>query len=84
MFIGGSSESILKSIRLLGVTLDDKLTFEEQLQSMAAAISQKTGLLRKCRSAFGNDDAVEKAFSAFIIPSFDYCMPVWLSVTNSH
>ena len=58
LLIGGSSVSISKSIRLLGVTLDDKLTFEEQLQTMAAAISQKAGLLRKCRSALGNDDAV--------------------------
>ena len=40
LFIGGSSVSI--SIRLLGVTLDEKLTFEEQFRNMAAAASQKS------------------------------------------
>ena len=84
LLIGGSSVSISKSIRLLGVTLDNKLTFEEQLQSMTAAISQKAGLLRKCHSAFGNDDAVKQTFFVFILPSFEYCMPVWLSAASSH
>ena len=63
--------------------LDEKLNFEEQLQSIDADISQKAGLLHKCRSAFSNDDAVKNIF-AFILPSFEYCMPVWMSVARSH
>ena len=47
LVIGGSSVSITKSIKLLGVTLDDKLTSEDHLQTIAVAISQKIGLLRK-------------------------------------
>ena len=35
-------------------------------------------------SAFGNDDAVLKTFFAFILPSFEYFMPVWISAANSH
>ena len=66
LFIGGSSVSISKSIRLLGVMLNDKHTFEEQLRTMAAAISQKSGLLRKCSSAFGNDDEVLKDFCFYL------------------
>ena len=62
LLIGGSSVSISKSIRLLGFTLDNKLTFEEKLQTMAAVICQKAGLLRKCRSTLGNGDAVLKHF----------------------
>ena len=46
---GGSSVSILKSIRLLGFTLDDNLPFEEQIRSIAAVISQKADLLRSAK-----------------------------------
>ena len=42
------------------------------------------GLLRKFHSDFGNDDAVLKTLFAFILPSFEYYMLVWLSEADSH
>ena len=76
------SESI--SIKLLGVTLDSKLTFETHLRSVASAVSSKVGLLRKCRKIYATDDIVRKCFYSFILPFFEYCSPVWLSAADSH
>ena len=84
LLMDGSQITISKSIKLLGVTLDNKLTFEEHLRVVSASIAQKTGLLRKCRKTLGNDDAVLKTFFAFILPSFEYCMSVWLSAADCH
>ena len=84
LFMDGSQITISKSIKLLGITLDNKLTFEDHLRVVAASIAQKTGLLRKCRKTLGNDDAVLKTFFAFILPSFEYCMPVWFSAADCH
>ena len=36
------------NMRLLGVTLDSKLTFEKHIRSLSSSIAQTTGLLRKC------------------------------------
>ena len=33
---------------LLGVTLDNKLTFEKHIRQMAASLSQEIGIFRKC------------------------------------
>ena len=84
LFMDGSPLSISKSIKLLGVTLDNKLTFEEHLRTVSTSIAQKTGLLRKCRRTLNNDDATLRTFFAFILPSFEYCMPVWLSAADCH
>ena len=47
---------------LLGVTLDSKLTFEKHIRQMAASISQKVGILRKCYRTLGRSEAINKSF----------------------
>ena len=74
--------SVSKSIKLLGVTLDDKLRFESHLCTVAASVASKTGFLRKFRSTLGN--SVLKTFFAFILPSFEYCVPIWTYAAECH
>ena len=80
----GTTLEVSNSLKLLGVTLDSKLTFEKHIRNMASSISQKTGILRKGCKTLGRNDAVIKSFYAFILPCFEYCMPVWSSAVNSH
>ena len=72
------------SLKLLGVTLDAKLSFEEHLRSVAASISQKVGLLRKCSRVYSADDVVRNTFYSFLLPHFEYCHSVWLSASECH
>ena len=51
-----------------------KIALEDHLRTIAAAISQKAGLLGNFCSHF----------FPFILPRFEYCMPVWLSAADSH
>ena len=81
----GSFLEVSRSIRLLGVVIDDKLTFEDHIRSTAGSIAQKTGLIRKCVRALGNDDdAVLRSFYGFLLPCFEYASPVWCSAADSH
>ena len=80
----GSSIPVSDSIKLLGVTLDDKLTFERHIRQLSSSVAQKTGLLRKCFKTFGNREALTRSFFAFILPCFEYCSPVWSSAALSH
>lgn len=71
------------SLKLLGVTLGPKLTFELHLRSLASAVSQNVGLLRKCSQLYSSDD-VKKCSHSFILPHFEYCHSVWISAAESH
>ena len=83
--ICGLPIAVSSSIKLLGVTIDDKLTFEKHIRAITSSIAQKTGLLRKCFKTFqGYRDVVLRSFFAFILPCFEYCMPVWQSAAQSH
>ena len=80
----GTSLEESNNLLLLGVTLDSKLTFEKHIRQMAASISQKVGILRKCYRTLGRSEALNKSFFAYVLPCFEYCAPVWSSAANSH
>ena len=84
LHISGNRVKEVDNMRLLGVTLDPKLTFEKHIRLLSSSIAQKTGLLRKCFRTFACDATVIKSFYAFILPHFEYCAPVWMSAANSH
>ena len=80
----GTSLEESDHLLLLGVTLDSKLTFEKHIRQMAASISQKIGILRKCYRTLGRSEAINKSFFAYVLPCFEYCAPVWSSAADSH
>ena len=84
LYLSGAQVLISDSIKLLGVTLDNKLTFETHIRQVSISIAQKTGLLRKCRRTLCDNEVIIKSFFAFILPFFEYCMPVWFSAADCH
>ena len=51
----GFDLKVSSSRKLLGVTLDDKLTFEKHVRNIASSIAQKTGFTHKCFKTLGNN-----------------------------
>ena len=84
LMLDNTSLDTSDNVKLLGVTFDSKLTFEAYLRSVASSIAQKTGLLRKCKKSFGQNDAVLRSFFSFILPKFEYCSVVWMSAADCH
>ena len=70
LILCGFNLEVSSFLKLLGVTLDDKLTFEKHICNIAASIAQKTGFIRNGNNTICNNDAVLKQFYAFILPSF--------------
>ena len=70
-------------VKLLGVTLDPKLTFERHLRDVASMISQKVGILRRCRQIYSSDDIVRNCFYSFLLPNFEYCHSVFISASDT-
>lgn len=71
------------SLKLLVVTFNSKLTFENHIKKTASLISQKDGLLWKCMAIF-NDSNILKFIFSVILSFFGYCGPVWISAPPSH
>ena len=80
LFLCGVELETFIFLKVLGIVLDKKLTFETHICN----IGQKTGLIRKFFKALRNDDSVLRSFYAFILPCFDYCLHVWCSGSDSH
>ena len=75
---------MVSELKILGVILDSKLSFEKQVRAIAASASMRVGILRKTMSVFRDVTVVAKCFWAFILPVLEYCSPVWMSAATSH
>lgn len=84
LHIDNTMLSTCNYFKILGVTFDNKLTFEKHIRSVASGISQKIGILRKCFKVFGDEVIMLKCFNSFILPCLEYCAPVWSSAADSH
>ena len=84
LVIDGSVVEMILELKILGVILDSKLTFEKQVRVIAASASMRVGILRMTMSVFRDVAIVAKCFWAFILPVLEYCSPVWMSAATSH
>ena len=75
---------MVSELKILGVILDSKLTFEKQVRAIAASALRRVGILRKTMSVFQDVAVVAKCFWAFTLPVLEYCSPVWISAATSH
>ena len=84
LLIDGSVVEMVSELKILGVIIDSKLSFEKQVRAIAASASMRVGILRKTMSVFRDVTVVAKCFWAFILPVLEYCSPVWMSAATSH
>ena len=84
LLIDGSVVEMVSELKILGVIIDSKLSFEKQVRAIAASASMRVGILRKTMSVFRDVTLVAKCFWAFIHPVLEYCFPVWMSAATSH
>ena len=47
LYLNGAPVKVVQELKLLGIILDSKLTFEAQIRSIVASTSSKLGILRK-------------------------------------
>jgi len=74
--INGNDVEIVKEFKLLGVTIDDKLTFESHVKNIIKSVNIK---LISLKSMFYLNHMVRaQFFKTFIQPNFDYCFSLYI------
>ena len=66
-----------ESVNLLGITIDNGLTFYSHIQDICTKASQKTKTMLRFRS-FLNQDQADLLFNSFILSTFRYCPLIWM------
>ena len=84
LVVDGQILKLNDSMKILGITLDSKLTFEKHITNITSTLSRLIGLLRKSLKIFNSQDIAIKCFFTFLLPIFEYCSPVWSSAADCH
>ena len=84
LLIDGQVLESSDTMKILGVILDSKLTFEQHISVLASTLSRQVGLLRKSLRIFNDPIIAKKCFFTFLLPIFEYCSPVWGSAADCH
>ena len=75
----------IDELKLLGVTIDNKLTFSSHIKLVLSKIHAKIAALRRIRNFIDSNTAV-KLYKSYILPHFDYCsslLPIGINQTLS-
>ena len=64
--------------KLLGVWIDDKLTWDTHIKEICKVISSRLALLRRIRP-FLDIASCKLYYNAYVLPSIDYCSLIWSS-----
>ena len=77
LFLNDVRIEFLRSIKILGVTLDKNLSFKEHISDQLKKAYAKASALRRIRR-FLPHDAMIKLYKAFILPHLEYCSPLFV------
>ena len=77
--LNGSEIEISNSIKILGVTLDSKLSFREHITEQLKKAYSKATALRRIRR-FVPIDVMIRLYKAFILPHLEYCSPLFVGI----
>ena len=66
----------VKSIKFLGVIINDKLTWDDHKQHVYSKVCKNVGLIYKCRNIMESSDSI-KMYKTFIQPYFLYAIEIW-------
>ena len=66
----------VKSIKFLGVIINDCLNWDDHKKYVKSKISRNLGILYKCRHIMNKKDLISM-YNSFIAPYLLYCIPIW-------
>ena len=79
LFLNNARIEFLRSIKILGVTLDKDLSYKEHISDQLKKAYAKASALRRIRR-FLPHDAMIKLYKAFILPHLEYCSPLFVGI----
>ena len=74
--LGDAELEELKSMRILGVTLGSKLTFETHLREDLSKAARSLRVVRRGRKLHDCPRVLKSCFNAYVLSSLEYCTPL--------
>ena len=66
----------VKQAKTLGIVIDEKLLWKNQIDEITTKVSGGIGMLRRMK-AYVPQETLKRVYNALIMPHFDYCSLVW-------
>ena len=77
--IDGLPLQVVQTTKLLGITIDSKLTWKDNTTNIVRAASYKLYMLRRLRSLGARSEDLLTIYTSFILPKLMYASPAWAS-----
>ena len=74
--VGSTELEEVKSLRILGVTLNSNLTFEMHVRGVVSKAARSLGVVRRAESLFDCPRVLKSCFTAYVLFSLEYCASV--------
>ncbi len=81
--VGDNPLQLVHFTKLLGITLDEKLDWKEQVNNMVRSASYRLYILRRLRSLGTPTPDLTIIYKSFVLPKLMYASPAWSSSLNS-
>lgn len=79
--IEGTSIQQVKETKLLGITLDDKLSWSKHIDTIVNKMGKALAVVRRCRNHL-TPDLRKLVVSSLVLSQLDYCQIVWANTTK--
>jgi hypothetical protein len=74
--VNGTNIPCEKEVKLLGITIDDKLKFDKQVDIICKNAARQLNVIYRFKCIFDLKEK-EKIYNTFIISKFNYCPIIW-------
>ena len=81
--IGEHTLEVVQSARILGVVIDNKLSWDRHVSSTISATSFRLHMLRRLKSLGVPKPELTNIYKTFILPKLTYASPAWSSSINN-
>ena len=79
---GDSVIEIIGLLNILGVCIDDKLSFKDHLSTVLRKVYAKVGAMKRLRMLVPADISL-MLYKAYILPHLEYCSPLLLGINKT-
>ena len=83
-FIGETKVELANSLKILGVTIDSKLTYYEHIHvsNMLKKVYAKIGVLRRLKRLMPRNVSLS-LYKAYLLPHLEYCSPLLIGINKT-
>ena len=82
--IGGVELEEIRSLRILGVTFDSKVTFETHLREVVSKAVMSLGVVHRAGNLFDCPRVLKNYYTIYVLSHLEYCASEWMSSAESH